>query len=96
MQISSGLYIRLEHHDIKTKRHRHYTVSWEPTLWHPDEALVHRWGRVASFDRTAYNKTLAEPRGLPTSQARDNALGIIDSKQRRGYQFVRCGRMYCS
>ncbi len=46
MQITNGWYIRLENHNAKTNRHRHYTVSWEPTLWHPDRVL----GRVSGYN----------------------------------------------
>ena len=35
MMRTTGRYIRLEHYDPKTNRHRHYALSWEPTLWHP-------------------------------------------------------------
>ena len=44
MMRTTGRYIRLEHHDPKTNRHRHYALSWEPTLWHlvAEERDVHK------------------------------------------------------
>ena len=66
----TGGYVRLERHDPAANRHRHYSLYFEPTLWHPRGALVLRWGRVSGFgNRTGYTRTGA-PRGLDAAPAR--------------------------
>ena len=66
----TGWYVRLERHDPEANRHRHYSLYFEPTLWHPRGALVLRWGRVSGFgSHSGYTRTGA-PRGLPDTQAR--------------------------
>ena len=90
----TGWYVRLERHDPAANRHRHYSLYFEPTLWHPTGALVLRWGRVPGFgNRTGYTRTGA-PRGLPDTQARAAAHKLITAKQRRGYQLVAQGQLY--
>ena len=90
----TGWYIRLERHDPAANRHRHYSLYFEPTLWHPAGALVLRWGRVSGFGRhTGYTRTGA-PQGLPDPQARAVARKLISTKQRRGYQVVAQGQLY--
>ena len=93
MRITGG-YVRLERHDPAANRHRHYSLSFEPTLWHPRGALVQRWGRVSGFgNRTGYTRTGA-PRGLAAAPARAAAHTLITAKPRRGYHLVDQGQLY--
>ena len=93
MRITGG-YVRLERHDPAANRHRHYSLYFEPTLWHPRGALVQRWGRVSGFGkRTGYTRTGA-PRGLAAAPARAAAHKLITAKPRRGYQVVAQGQLY--
>ena len=90
----TGWYVRLERHDPEANRHRHYSLYFEPTLWHPRGALVLRWGRVSGFgSHSGYTRTGA-PRGLPDTQARAAVQKLITAKQRRGYQLVAQGQLY--
>ena len=59
----TGWYIRLERHDARANRHRHYSLYFGLTLWHPRGTLVPRWGRVPGFgSHTGYTRTGA-PQG---------------------------------
>ena len=90
----TGWYVRLEWHDPADNRHRHYSLYFEPTLWHPRGALVLRWGRVSGFGKhTGYTRTGA-PQGLAAAPARAAAQKLITAKQRRGYQVVAQGQLY--
>ena len=90
----TGWYVRLEWHDPADNRHRHYSLYFEPTLWHPTGALVLRWGRVSGFgSHTGYTRTGA-PQGLAAAPARAAAHTLITAKQRRGYQVVAQGQLY--
>ena len=90
----TGWYVRLERHDPAAHRHRHYSLYFEPTLWHPAGALGARWGRVPGFGpHPGYTRTGA-PQGLSPAQARVAAQKLIARKQRRGYQVVARGQLY--
>ena len=67
MQIASCWNIRLDHPNCDTNQHQPYTVSCDQTLWHPEGALVLRWGRTTGYDWHGYIKTVV-PRDLPASQ----------------------------
>ena len=92
MQMANCWYIRLGHPNPETNRQRHNTVSWEATLWYPEGPLALRWGRVAGYDKPGYIRT-GVSRGLPSPRARFEAMNLVESKQRRGYQIVRRGHL---
>ena len=63
---------------------RHWSVSREPTLFHPAGALVRRWGRIGAWTRTA----AAQP--LDAEPALELARTLALAKLRRGYTVAAC------
>ena len=65
-------------------RRRHWSISLEPTLFHPEGALVRRWGRLGQYTRTG------SPDPLPARQALAEARKQVQSKLRKGYAVQAC------
>ena len=76
--------LRLVRIDPARNRRRHWSVSREPTLFHPEGALVRRWGRIGSWTRTG------RPHPLTPEAALAEARRLIAAKLRRGYTVQAC------
>ena len=76
--------LRLVCVDDARNRRRHWSLSREPTLYHPEGAVVRRWGRIGSWTRTAC------PEPLAPADAVAEARRLIAAKLRRGYAVQRC------
>lgn len=70
--------------DVAKNRRRHWSISLEPTLFHPEGALVRRWGRLGQYTRTG------SPDPLPARQALAEARKQVQSKLRKGYVVQAC------
>ena len=78
--------LRLVWVDMAKNRRRHWSISREPTLFHPEGALVRRWGRLGQYTRTG------PPDPLPARQALAEARRQVESKLRKGYVVQACSR----
>ena len=84
MRAPSQWQLRLVRIDPARNRRRHWSVSREPTLFHPEGALVRRWGRIGSWTRTGC------PHPLTPEAALAEARRLIAAKLRRGYAVQAC------
>ena len=84
MRPSSQWQLRLVRIEPARNRRRHWSVSREPTLFHPEGALVRCWGRIGSWTRTGC------PRPLTPEAALAEAHRLIAAKLRRGYSVQAC------
>ena len=76
--------LRLERIDQSRNCRRHWSISREPTLYHPDGALVRRWGRIGQWTRTHV------PMPLDPEQAVHAARQLVQTKLSRGYAVKYC------
>ena len=76
--------LRLVWVDVAKNRRRHWSISLEPTLFHPEGALVRRWGRLGQYTRTGV------PNPLPARQALAEARKQVKAKLRKGYVVQAC------
>lgn len=76
--------LRLVWIDPHRNRRRHWSISREPTLFHPEGAVVRRWGRIGTWTRTG------APDPLAPEHAIAEARHLIAAKLRRGYVVQLC------
>ena len=77
-------HLRLAQVDPDRNRRRHWSVSREPALFHPEGALVYRWGRMGDWTRAT------TPNPLPLAAAVCEARARAAAKCRKGYVVVEC------
>lgn len=76
--------LRLQRIEPVRNRRRHWSIAREPTLFHPDGALVRRWGRIGTWTRTGIPVPLAPEPAVRTARR------LVRAKLRRGYAVTFC------
>ena len=79
-------WLRLVHINPGRNCYRHYSLSFEATLFYPCGALVRRWGRIGSYTRTRTPDPVQSER-----EAEELAAPFMATKRRRGYRWAESG-----
>ena len=75
--------IRLHRREPQRNVQRHYSIAWEPCLFHPAGALVRRWGRIGSYTRVRAPEPCAA-----AHRAQERGAALLQQRLRRGYRII--------